>query len=297
MSRISPNAKRGSGHDVSRERHHRNRPQPLGLQAAGPGSGPSLPLSERLRMRDRFFRTVAIDPREFLHAFEFVPGLSYFVKDAESRTMLSSREYTRRIGAQSGQESIGLRPHECVAKELADHYQMDDQKVLQSGQPLRNIIEIGFDERGVPDWISTDKFPLRDARGRVIGIIGTIQSLKGRLHRLPHLGEVGRAADYIRQNLGERIHLDDVAASVGLSKRHLQRLFRKFIRMTIQQFIIHSRVHAAANELTQSERPMAEIALMFGFSDQSAFSNTFHRIIGMPPREYRDRFLNDLTRS
>ncbi len=246
-------------------------------------------------MQDEFFRTAAIDPREFLRAFEHVPDLSYFVKDAQSRTMLSTRAYTRRVGIQSGEENIGLRPHDYLAMDLADHYLRDDQEVLTSGQPLRNIIEIGFNERGMPDWISTDKFPLRDAAGSVIGIIGTIQILTGRLHRLPHLGVVGQAADYIRRKLGERIQLDDVAAHVALSKRHLQRLFHRFMHMTIQRFIIHSRVHAAAHELTHSERPMVQIALMFGFSDQSAFSNTFRRVIGMAPLEYRKRFLQDFT--
>jgi transcriptional regulator GlxA family with amidase domain len=53
--------------------------------------------------------------------------------------------------------------------------------------------------------------------------------------------------------------------------------------MTIQRFIIHSRVHTAAHELTHSERSMAEIALMFGFSDQSAFSDTFRKVIGLAP--------------
>jgi AraC-like DNA-binding protein len=268
----------------------------IGSRSLPPATEATLPLQEGLRLQDEFFRTASIDPRELLRAFEHVPGLSYFVKDVESRTMLSTREYTRRIGPQSGQDTIGKRPHEFLAKELADHYQQDDQTVLRTGQPLRNIVEIGLDEAGVPDWISTDKFPLRDKTGKVIGVIGTIQSLKNRLHSLPHLGEVGRAADYIRQNLGERMSLDGVAAHVELSKRHLQRLFHKFIRMTIQRFIIHSRVHAAAHELTQTERSMAEIALKFGFSDQSAFSNTFRKVIGLTPLEYRRRYLQDFTR-
>ena len=263
--------------------------------APPPASEESLPLAERLRIRDEFFRATGIDPRQFLQAFDHVPGLFYFVKDAESRTMVNTREYRRRMGVRPDDEVVGKRPREYLARDLADHYEADDQKVLRSGQPLRNIIEIGFNEQGVPDWIITDKYPLRDAAGRVVGIIGTMQSLEGRLKALPHLGEVGRAADYIRQNLGERLALGDVAAHVGLSERHLQRLFHKFIGTTIQQFIIHSRVHAAAHELTHSERPMAEIALMYGFSDQSAFTNTFRRIIGTPPREYRKRYLKDLT--
>lgn len=263
---------------------------------APPAAGMSLPLAERLRLRDAFFRDAGIDPRQFLEAFDHVPGLFYFVKDAESRTMVNTREYSRRMGYRTEEDTVGKRPGEYLAKDLADHYEADDRKVLSSGEPLRNIVEIGFNEQGVPDWIITDKYPLRDAAGRVVGIIGTMQSFAGRLKTLPHLGEVGRAADYIRANLGERLLLGDVAGRVGMSERHLQRLFHKVLGMPIQRFIIHSRVHAAAHELTHSDRPMSEIALMFGFSDQSAFTNTFRRLTGLPPREFRERYLNDLTR-
>jgi PAS domain S-box-containing protein len=258
-------------------------------------SGESLPLDQRLRIREEFFRGIGVDPRQFLQAFDHVPGLFYFVKDAESRTMLNNREYTKRMGYRPDDEIVGKRPREYLARDLAEHYEADDQRVIRTGRPLRNIIEIGFNEQGVPDWIITDKYPLRDAAGRVVGIIGTMQSLDGRVKALPHLGQVGKAADYVRANLGERIHLGDVAGHVGMSERHLQRLFHKFIGMTIQRFIIHSRVHAAAHELTHSQRPMAEIALMFGFGDQSAFTHTFRKMTGMPPREYREQHLKELT--
>jgi AraC-like DNA-binding protein len=66
--------------------------------------------------------------------------------------------------------------------------------------------------------------------------------------------------------------------------------------MPIQRFIIHSRVHAAAHELTRSDRSIAAIALRFGFTDQSAFSNTFRKLTGMSPRDYRTRHLVDLFR-
>ena len=101
------------------------------------------------------------------------------------------------------------------------------------------------------------------------------------------------AADYIRENLGRRMPLREIAAHVGISERNLQRLFRKAIGMSIQQFIIHSRVHTAAHHLTRTRRPLAEIALDCGFSDQSAFTNTFRRITGLAPREYRKRFVQD----
>lgn len=259
--------------------------------APPPDDGP-LPLNERLRIRDTFFRESGIDPRQFLQAFDGVPGLFYFVKDAQSRTLLNTREYAQLPGVTPDEGIVGKRPREYVARDLAAHYEADDQTVLRTGQPLRNIIEIGFNQQGVPDWILTDKYPLRDATGRVVGIMGTMQALEGSTRaNLPHFGEVGRAADFIREHLGERLPLKDVAAQVGMSERHLQRLFRKLLGMTIQRFIIHSRVHAAAYELTHSERALADIALQLGFSDQSAFTNTFRKLTGMPPREYRKRYL------
>jgi transcriptional regulator GlxA family with amidase domain len=231
-----------------------------------------------LRLRDAFFRHAGIDPRQFLQAFDHVPGLSYFVKDAQSRTMLNTREYAQLPDHPSDETIVGKRPGEYLARDLAEHYETDDRKVLETGQPLRNIIEI-----------ITDKFPLRDAAGRVVGIMGTMQSLEGRIQNLPHLGEVGKAAAYIRANLGKGFLLIDVADHVGFSERQLQRLFHRLVGMTIHQFIIHSRVHAAAYELTHSSRALAEIAMMFGFTDQAAFTNTFRRATGTPPREYRSR--------
>jgi AraC-like DNA-binding protein len=270
----------------------------IDVQSPADSSDPEepLPLAERFKIREEFFQHVGIDPRQFLRAFDAVLGLDYFVKDVLGRTMLNTRKYAQRNGVPSEEQYVALRAGEYLVKSLAQHYEADDEQVIRTGQPLRNILEIRFDGLGIPDWIITDKYPLCDAAGNVVGIIGTMQSFEGRVRTLPHLGAVGLAADYIRENLGRGLSLDDVSAHVSISKRHLQRLFHQAIGMSIQQFIIHSRVHAAAQLLTRSQRPLAEIALDCGFNDQSAFTNTFRKVIGMAPREYRKRFLEEFTR-
>ncbi|HEY8746522.1 MAG TPA: helix-turn-helix domain-containing protein [Tepidisphaeraceae bacterium] len=255
----------------------------------------TLPLAERLKIREEFFEQAGIDPRQFLRAFDAILGVDYFVKDVHGRTMLNTRKNAQPGGFRSEEQFVGRRAGEYLVKSLADHYEADDREVIRTGQPVRNILEIRFDELGVPDWIITDKYPLCNDAGIVVGVIGTMQSFEGRVRTLPHLGSVGVAADYIRENLGVGLSLDDVAAHVKMSKRHLQRLFRHAIGMSIQQFIIHSRVRTAAQQLTRSLRPLAEIALDCGFSDQSAFTNTFRRLIGLAPREYRKRLLQNFT--
>ena len=80
-----------------------------------------------------------------------------------------------------------------------------------------------------------------------------------------------------------------MAEAVGYSERHLERLFRQVFGMTVWRFVVQSRVHAAAQALTQSDRPITQIAMEFGFCDASAFSRTFRAATGATPKEYRDR--------
>jgi AraC-like DNA-binding protein len=253
-------------------------------------------LATRLKLRDDFFRN-QINPRQLLDAFEHLPGFRYFVKDTKSRLMALTRKRVSQLGLTSEDELIGLTDRDYLPAEIVDQFLADDQWVFRHGKPLRNRVEMGMDENGFRDWIITDKYPLMNAQGEVVGLIGTIQFFEARRKMLGYLGAVGKAADYIRDRLGEGLMLSDIARHAGLSERQLQRLFRRAFGMTINQFIIRSRIQAAMHELAHSQRPIAEIALMFGFSDQSAFTNQFRSIAGLPPRIYRERYLADLTTS
>jgi AraC-like DNA-binding protein len=252
-------------------------------------------LKERLQLRDEFFRHT-LEPRQLLQPLAHIPGvLMYFVKDAESRLMAISPESVKRMGLQSEEEILGKKPHEFLPADLANKYLADDQWVVRHGKPLLNIVEVWFNEQRIRDWSVTNKYPLRNAGGQVVGLVGTVQSFEARRQLLAHLGPVGQAADFIREHLGERMLLAEIARHAGFSERQLQRLFRRVFGMTIQQFIIRSRIHAAIHELTHSERSIAEIAISLGFSDQSAFSNRFREATGTPPRSYRDRHVARFT--
>jgi AraC-like DNA-binding protein/PAS domain-containing protein len=251
-------------------------------------------LASRLRLRDEFFRN-QINPRQLLEAFDHLPGVRYFVKDAHSRLMALSSKRVAHLGLVSEEEVIGLTDREYLPAEIVDQFLADDQWVIRHGKPLRNRVEMGMDENGFRDWTITDKYPLFNSQGKVIGLIGTVQFLEVRRKMPGYLGPVSKAADFIRDRLGESLMLADIARQAGLSERQLQRLFRKAFGMTINQFIIRSRIQAAAHELTRSQRSIAEIALMFGFSDQSAFTNQFKSVVGFPPRIYRERYLRELT--
>lgn len=251
-------------------------------------------LPTRLRERDKFFRT-QINPRQLLEAFDHLPGFRYFVKDAKSRVMALSSQRVAHLGLTSEEEIVGLTDRDYLPAEIADKFLADDRWVMQHGQPLRNCVEMGLDENGFRDWTIIDKYPLHNARGEVVGLVGTVQFFEARRKMSGCLGAVGKAADFICNHLGDGLMLSEIARHAGFSERQLQRLFRRVFAMSVQQFVIRSRIQAAMRELTHSQRSIADIALMFGFSDQSAFTNQFRSVAGIPPRRYRQRYASHRT--
>ena len=255
-------------------------------------TGATASAKNRFQLRNNFFGN-QIDAKQLLEPFGHLPGVFYFVKDAQSRLMAISREAVVRMGFYSEDEIIGRPPHEYLPRSLADKYVADDSMVIRRGKPLRNIVESYYTERGICDSLITDKYPLRDARGHIVGLIGTTQPFKGRLELLKHIGPVGKAADYIRTHLGEPLTMPEIASRSGFSERQLQRQFIGVFGITVRQFIIQTRVEEAMRELVQPDRSIAEIAFMFGFSDQSAFTNQFRKVTGIPPGIYRRRHLSE----
>lgn len=96
-----------------------------------------------------------------------------------------------------------------------------------------------------------------------------------------------RAEELLRERYPERLTINEVATTVGVHPMHLAREFRRFKRCTIGEYVRELRITRACHQLQHSEEPLAAIAVGAGFSDQSHFSRTFKRVMGMTPAEYR----------
>ncbi len=93
-----------------------------------------------------------------------------FYKDRENRFIRVNQAFADVMGMAKEQlEGKGMA--ELYPKDQADAFWKDDKKVIESGQPKRNIIE-SMDSPGGTLWVQTDKLPYRDIQGNIIGIIG-----------------------------------------------------------------------------------------------------------------------------
>jgi AraC-like DNA-binding protein len=96
-----------------------------------------------------------------------------------------------------------------------------------------------------------------------------------------------RVREHIDSNLGEHIEIADLATLTGLSPCHFSRAFKQSVGMPPHRYLISRRVQEAAKLIEMTDRPMLEIALDVGFSDQSHFTRVFSSQVGESPSQFR----------
>lgn len=94
--------------------------------------------------------------------------------------------------------------------------------------------------------------------------------------------------NYILQHLSNPITTRDIAEYIGANRTYLCKLFREQNGITINRYILNVKIEEARRLLVATNKSLAEIAFCLGFSSQSHFHNTFHRLCGTTPKQFRD---------
>jgi PAS domain S-box-containing protein len=97
-----------------------------------------------------------------------VPALIFF-KDLEHRLVRVNLEFARAVNM-TREEIVGRTDFELGLPD-AERYAHDDEEIIATGEPKRQLIEPMTTHHG-QRWMQADKIPHRDASGRIIGVIG-----------------------------------------------------------------------------------------------------------------------------
>ncbi len=103
-----------------------------------------------------------------------------------------------------------------------------------------------------------------------------------------YAGPLKRSLDYIHENLSQRLLLEDIARSAFISPFHFLRIFKKFMGMTLHQYILALRIDKAKKALLQKENSIENILNSVGFIDQSHFTKVFRKMTGLTPGSYKE---------
>lgn len=100
---------------------------------------------------------------------------------------------------------------------------------------------------------------------------------------------LAQALQFMRQHLGHKLELDDLAQVAGLSKYHFVRSFKKATGLAPLQYHMQLRLIEARRCLRAGLHPL-DVAQLLGFYDQSHFINSFRRVMGATPHHYWQAF-------
>lgn len=96
-----------------------------------------------------------------------------------------------------------------------------------------------------------------------------------------------KVVEKMEANVAEPLLLDDIAASVGLSRRQIERLFRRELGCSPSRYYLDLRLERAHLLLISSRLPVVEIAMACGFASASHFSKTYRGTYGRAPHQSR----------
>lgn len=106
-----------------------------------------------------------------------VPG-QLFVKDTACRFLVANdacaagRTFIATGEVVIAATMIGKTDFEMFPREIAQGVKDIEARIMQSGQPMIDILEHNLDEAGHSRWLSMSKVPLRNANHEVIGLLG-----------------------------------------------------------------------------------------------------------------------------
>ncbi len=110
-----------------------------------------------------------------------------------------------------------------------------------------------------------------------------------RLTQDPSLEHVHRATGFMKANLSQKLTIEQIAASAGLSKFHFLREFKRITGYTLIDYLNTIRCDYARSLLERGQYSVKETAFLCGFTNCSYFSSVFRRHTGLLPSQIKPR--------
>jgi transcriptional regulator GlxA family with amidase domain len=102
--------------------------------------------------------------------------------------------------------------------------------------------------------------------------------------------QIKKAQEFIEKNYQDKITVDQIAAMLALSRRNLERRFRKATSNSVVEYIQRVKIEAAKMSLESSRENVNDAMYKVGYSDPKAFRVSFKKITGLSPMQYRNKY-------
>ena len=106
---------------------------------------------------------------------------------------------------------------------------------------------------------------------------------------------IKKAQVFIEENFHDKITVDGLAEMLALSRRNLERRFKRATSNTVVEYMQRVKIEAAKISLESSRENVNEVMYKVGYTDTKAFRTTFKKITGLSPVQYRSKYNREVA--
>ncbi len=105
---------------------------------------------------------------------------------------------------------------------------------------------------------------------------------------------IKKAQEYMENNVGQKISVDQLAGLFLISRRNFERRFKKATTNSPIEYMQRVKIEAAKKSLESGRENINEVMYSVGYSDSKAFRTIFRKITGMSPLDYRRKYSREV---
>ena len=219
--------------------------------------------------------------------FDCLGDLVFFIKNVRGEYVVVNQTLVERCSLSDKGAVIGKTADRVYPRPLGQNYHAQDEAVLRTGEPILNQLELQLYPSGGPGWCLTNKLPLRDRHGQIVGLVGISKDLQAPNEKGEDFSRIAEVVRHIQTHFDQPLKVRSLAVTARLSAYQFEQRIRKIFQITAGQFIQKVRMDAAVRRLRETEDSIAQIAHECGYCDQSAFTRQFRQTVGLTPTQYR----------
>lgn len=167
----------------------------------------------------------------------------------------------------------------------------NDELLCSLGSTPLSSIQVNIEEGGyqtaalIEQRVLHPETPLQDVVLKPVKIIGRMSTAAFATQD----DQIQKAIQFIHRNIAKKISVEDVTDEVALSRRLLERRFKKVTDQTIYQYITDVKLKQFAQMLLNTDDQLIDIALSLGESDTKSISRRFKQLYGCSPIQWREK--------
>jgi AraC family transcriptional regulator len=177
--------------------------------------------------------------------------------------------------------------HIIIEPPRLEHDAMPEVAALFSTVTLtHNVLALAFAQRIRGELAVGDSAARLSIEGLVLELLAALlRSKPDRERQLP--GWLRRVHEQLHADPFGDLSLPRLARAADVHPSYFARQFRRHYGQSLGTYVRRQRLLWATQQLAQSDRPLSDIAMEAGFSDQSHFTRALKREFGVTPQQFR----------